>query len=70
MITPPTASSGMASAIHVARRATIGPSKMLAVRHSTSGPPRETRIAGRRMPSGVSPASHLPKAIIQPVMGG
>src|SRR6516225_5845329 len=70
MMTPPTARSGMASANQVARSATVRSNKMLPARHKMNGPSNDVITAASRMPSGLSPAIHLPAAIIQAVMGG
>src|SRR5262249_2627756 len=70
MMTPPTARSGMASANQVAPSATVRSNKRLPARHKMNGPSNDVIGAARRMPSGLSPAIHMPAAIIHPVMGG
>src|SRR5262245_31440341 len=70
MMTPPTASRGIASANQVARSARVRPNKMQPARHRMNGPSNEVIGAARRTPSALSPAVHIPAAIIHAVMGG
>src|SRR5215467_1362312 len=70
MMTPPTARSGIASANQVARSAIVRSNKILPARHRMNGPNKDVTGAARRTPSGLSPAIHMPAAIIHAVIGG